>query len=184
MWLITPKQHQHVAAALRLPFKPFSVFIRALSCLLAACKARMTAVRRLLSSSLIACSCLLFSFQIQAQEHFIGQLHAHSPTELSNLLDRAEHWSEKTPNYPENAITIVLHGPEAQAFVKDNYPMYRQLVDKAAKLDAFNVVDIKICETWMGMNQIQRSQLPAFVDTVPFGPAEENKLIKAGYQQF
>ena len=155
MWLITPKQHQHVAAVLHLPFK-----------------------------FLIALICLLFSLQTQAEEQFLGQLHAHSPVELSNLLDRAEHWSERTPNYPENAITIVLHGPEAKAFVKDNYEMYRQLVDKAAKLDAFNVVDIKICETWMGMNQIKRSQLPAFVDTVPFGPAEENKLIKAGYQKF
>ena len=184
MWLITPKQHPRVAVALHLPSKTLSVFIRALSCLFAACHTQLGAVRRLLSSFLIACSCLLFAFQIQAQEHFIGQLHAHSPIELSNLLDRAEHWSENTPNYPENAITIVLHGPEAQAFVKDNYSMYRQLVDKAAKLDAFNVVDIKICETWMGMNQIQRSQLPAFVDTVPFGPAEETKLIKAGYQKF
>lgn len=155
MWLITPKQHPHVAAVLRLP-----------------------------SKILFALICGLFLQQAQAEEHFLGQLHAHSPIELSNLLDRAEHWSENTPNYPENAITIVLHGPEAQVFVKGNYPMYRQLVDKAAKLDAFNVVDIKICETWMGMNQIKRSQLPAFVDTVPFGPAEEGRLIKAGYQKF
>lgn len=184
MWLITPKQHPHVAVVLHLPFKSLSVFIRVLSCLFAVCHAQLAAVRRSLSSFLIAFSCLLFTFQTQAEERFLGQLHAHSPTELSNLLDRAEHWSERTPNYPENAITIILHGPEAKAFVKDNYKIHRQLVDKAAKLDAFNVVDIKICETWMGMNQIQRSQLPAFVDTVPFGPAEESKLIKAGYQKF
>jgi hypothetical protein len=111
-------------------------------------------------------------------------IHAHTPEELSSILDQAEDWASARSEYPDKPIAIVLHGQEANVFVKHNYQMYRTLVDKAAKLDAFNVVDIKICETWMGMNQVRREHLPAFVDTVPYGPAETQRLLKAGYQKF
>lgn len=114
----------------------------------------------------------------------IAILHAHTAEELSDLLDEAEAWANARDNYPDQPIAIVLHGDEAKPFVKQNYKQYSSLVDKAAKLDAFNVVDIKICEAWMGYNGIKREQLPPFVDTVPFGPAEEQRLIDAGYQQF
>ncbi len=114
----------------------------------------------------------------------IALLHAHTPEELFDILDQAEDWANARSEYPDNPIAIVLHGQEANAFVKSNYQMHQALVDKAAKLDAFNVVDIKICETWMGMNQVRRDQLPAFVDTVPFGPGEEKRLLRAGYQKF
>lgn len=120
----------------------------------------------------------------ETNPHHIALIHAHTPEELSRILDQAEAWADARQSYPEQAIALVLHGNEANAFVKHNYQMYRALVDKAAKLDAFNVVDIKICETWMGINRIRRDQLPAFVDTVPFGPAEEERLIESGYQQF
>ena len=155
MWLITRKLHLPVDAA------------------------RPSLYKRLLILCLMS-----LALSAQAEEHFLGQMHVHTPAELATFLQRAETWAEENPDYPENAISVVLHGPEAQAFVKDNYKQHRQLVDRAAKLDAFNVVDIKICETWMGMNQVQRNQLPAFIDTVPFGPAEEDRLIKAGYQKF
>lgn len=117
-------------------------------------------------------------------EKFFAQLHAHTPQELDALLSRAESWAQSNSSYPDQAVTIILHGPEANAFVKANYAQYQTLVDKAARLDAFNVVDIKICETWMGANMIMRNQLPAFVDTVPLGSQEEERLIKSGYQQF
>jgi len=117
-------------------------------------------------------------------ESHVALLHAHTPEELAGILQQAENWADARDEYPSDPIAIVLHGKEANVFIKQNYPMYRDLVDKAAKLDAFNVVDIKICETWMGVNQVRREQLPAFVDTVPFGPGEEQRLLKAGYQRF
>ncbi|MGR6872513.1 DsrE family protein [Pseudomonas sp. HK3] len=129
--------------------------------------------------------CLGFSSTSWAEpSSHIALLHAHTPEELAGILDQAEAWANTRSEYPDQPITIVLHGKEANVFVRQNYQMYRQLVDKAARLDAFNVVDIKICETWMGMNQVRRDQLPAFVDTVPFGPGEEKRLLKAGYQSF
>lgn len=120
----------------------------------------------------------------QDQKHLMVQIHAHTPAELSGILKRAQIWADQFETYPEEPIAIVLHGPEANVFVKSNYSQYKPLVDLAAKLDAFNVVDVKICERWMGSNNVQKGQLPPFVETVPYGPAEQGRLIKAGYQAF
>ncbi|OUR60401.1 hypothetical protein A9Q73_12145 [Bermanella sp. 47_1433_sub80_T6] len=127
---------------------------------------------------------LLANLAMAEEQKFIAQLHANTPQELADLLDRAESWAKQSKTYPKYPIAIVLHGPEVNVFIKKNYGQYQSLVDQAAKLDAFKVVDIKICERWMGFNNIDRNQLPAFVDTVPFGPAEEVRLIEAGYQSF
>lgn len=117
-------------------------------------------------------------------QSYVAILHTHTAQELSGILDEAEAWSNQSESYPQEPIAIVLHGDEAKPFIKQNYKQYQALVDKAAKLDAFKVVDIKICETWMGFHGIKRDQLPPFVETVPFGPSEEKRLIEAGYQQF
>lgn len=156
MWSQTRKRQQPVVAARRLLFSVFSLFL-----------------------------ILGFSSFIRAETELnIAILHAHTPEELSGILDEAESWANQSDAYPDQPIAIVLHGDEAKPFIKQNYKMYSKLVDKAAKLDAFNVVDIKICETWMGFNGVKRDQLPPFIDTVPFGPAEESKLLDAGYQAF
>jgi intracellular sulfur oxidation DsrE/DsrF family protein len=133
----------------------------------------------------LALLAVLFTHASIAEEQkYIAQLHANTPQELADLLDRAESWVSKATTYPKYPIAVVLHGPEANVFIKHNYAQYKALVDQAAKLDAFKVVDIKICERWMGFNKINRDQLPPFVETVPFGEAEEKRLIKAGYQSF
>ena len=145
----------------------------------------VVAARHLLSSVFSWLVILSFSpFSWAETDLNIAILHAHTPEELSGILDEAESWANQRDNYPEQPIAIILHGDEAKPFIKQNYKMYSKLVDKAAKLDAFNVVDIKICETWMGFNGVKRDQLPPFIDTVPFGPAEESKLLDAGYQSF
>ncbi len=165
MWSLTPKLLPLVVVARPLPFsmKP----------------AYLTALRGL---ALLA---VLFTHVCVAEEQkYIAQLHANTPQELADLLDRAERWANNATAYPKYPIAIVLHGPEANVFIKSNYVQYQALVDQAAKLDAFKVVDIKICERWMGFNKINPNQLPAFVETVPFGPVEERRLIKAGYQSF
>lgn len=114
----------------------------------------------------------------------MAQLSAHTPEELAEVLNRAEAWSKRFEDYASTPIAIVLHGNEASVFLKGNYARYQSLVDQAAKLDAFKVVDIQICERWMGNNGVHRNQLPPFVDTVPYGPGQERTLIEAGYQRF
>lgn len=144
----------------------------------------VAAVHRLLSSLFLAVSFCFSAFTWAEQDRQIAILHAHNADELLGILNEAEAWADKRDNYLEEPIAIVLHGDEAKPFVRENYKQFSQLVDKAAKLDAFKVVDIKICETWMGFNGVKRDQLPPFVDTVPYGPGEEQKLLKAGYQKF
>ena len=141
--------------------------------------------RRLRYKLVLLCGLLLANLNSYAEsEHFLVQLHAHTPAELSRVLDRAEKWSEMHDGYVGQPIAVVLHGSEANAFLKENYSQYRSLVDQAAKLDAFNVVDIQICERWMGSNEVSRDQIPPFIDTVIYGPQRIDSLIKAGYQSF
>ena len=142
------------------------------------------ALRQLLCGPALLLLLLVANLAAAQEQKFIAQLHANTPQELADLLDRAEIWAKNSKTYPKYPIAIVLHGPEVNVFIKKNYQQYQSLVDQAAKLDAFKVVDIKICERWMGFNHIDRDQLPPFVDTVPFGPAEEKRLIIAGYQSF
>lgn len=148
------------------------------------------AVARHLLSKLIWLTALCFAISVQSEtiannsDDYIARLNARTPEELQDILFRAQMWAGQFETYPSRPISIVLHGSEAHAFVKRNYHEHKELVDMAAKLDAFNIVDVQICETWMGLNNVSRKELPPFLQIVPFGPAEESRLIEAGYQQF
>jgi len=148
----------------------------------------VVAVHRLPYSLAFLLSCLFLAASARADDTssdaLMAQLSAHTPEELAEVLDRAEAWSKRFNEYGDRPIAIVLHGNEASVFLKGNYTRYQSIVDQAAKLDAFRVVDIQICERWMGNNGVRRSQLPHFVDTVPYGPGQERALIDAGYQRF
>ncbi len=72
---------------------------------------------------------LLMSNPVAAQEQkFVAQLHANTPQELADLLDRAESWAKQSKTYPKYPIAIVLHGPEVDVFIKKNYGQYQSLV--------------------------------------------------------
>lgn len=143
------------------------------------------AALRSLFKCLIVCQLSCFSLlALSETERLLVQLNAHTPAELSRILDSAEKWSEMHDGYIDQPIAVVLHGNEAKAFLKQNYKQYQSLVDQAAKLDAFNVVDIQICERWMGSNEVSRDQLPPFIETVTYGPERIESLIQSGYQSF
>lgn len=78
-------------------------------------------------------------------------------------------------------VIIVLHGPEALPFIRRNYPANREIVDRAARLRAFERVELRMCETWMRSNGFDRDDLLPFVDTVPLAPAEVERLERDGY---
>lgn len=123
--------------------------------------------------------------EFSSDKRYMTQIRLHTPMELEALLERASGLVGQAQQYKSfEPIAVVLHGNEANAFRFDNYQRYRKLIDLAARLDAYKVIDVKICETWMRVNNVQRSELPAFVDTVPFGPAEQRKLYREGYQAF
>lgn len=115
----------------------------------------------------------------------IAYLEARTTQELSSILTRAEDVFERQDSYSSQPpIALILHGDETAAFLKDNYGAHRELVDLAARLDAFNVIDIQVCEAWMRDNGVSRRELPPFVTTVPYGPAAEQELIERGYEHF
>ena len=81
-------------------------------------------------------------------------------------------------------VIIVLHGPEAVPFIRANYLAHRSLVDRAAKLQAFNRIELRMCETWMRRNGYDANDLLPFVSTVPFAPAQVEQLEREGYVRF
>jgi len=99
-----------------------------------------------------------------------------------SMLKRAEILASM-PNSAERprAISLVLHGPEIEHFRISQYMNNQDIVDLAAKLDAFNVIDIKMCNTMMGRLSVDKQEIPAFIEIVPYGPGEVEALVEKGF---
>ncbi|MCH2042083.1 MAG: hypothetical protein MK185_15745 [Saccharospirillaceae bacterium] len=109
----------------------------------------------------------------------------HTAEELRSLLTRAEQIANGADEYStRDPIALVLHGAEIAIFKRSNYRDNKELVDLAARLDAFNVVDLKVCRRWMGDNNLTEGDLPPFLEAVPFGGDEVQRLNGAGYAYF
>ena len=109
----------------------------------------------------------------------------HTLDELRVLLDRAEELAARPQPQGEKAgVVLVLHGPEVEFFAISNYPRYKDIVDQAARLDAFDVVDVKICRSMLERLAVDQDDIPAFIEQVPYGPGEVERLVREGYIYF
>lgn len=109
----------------------------------------------------------------------------HTIEGLKVLFDRAEELAMKPrPKGEDASVILVLHGPEVDFFSIKNYDKYKDIVDQAARLDAFDVVDVKICQTMMGVRGIEQNDIPSFIEVVPYGPGEVERLKQEGYVAF
>ncbi len=116
---------------------------------------------------------------------YLAQVELHSAAELQGILRRAEALFNQQGFKVAEPVVFILHGAEGRVFLRQSYPKNKKLVDLAARLSALQVVDIKVCETWMDGQKIDSTQLLPFVDTVPNGPAEVLKMMKEkGYSYF
>lgn len=106
----------------------------------------------------------------------------HTPEEITGLLARAEQLAQtmRTDN-SGTGIALVLHGPEIEIFAKKNYPRFMKTVDTAEHLDASHVIEIKMCLTEMRRLGLRKEDIPAFIELVPYGPDEEERLRRNGY---
>ena len=106
----------------------------------------------------------------------------HDRQAILRMLQRAETLA-MTPNPVERPreIALVLHGPEIEHFRISKYSGNQDIVDLAAKLDAFNVIDIKMCNTMMNQLNVDRREIPAFIEIVPYGPDEVDTLQREGF---
>ncbi len=106
----------------------------------------------------------------------------HSADEMEALLFRAEEIRETHPDgFNDLEIVLILHGPDINIFKRENYIRHKPLVDLAAKLDSFEIIDIKICEKTMSYMGIDRDEIPAFIESVPYAPDEIRRLGEQGY---
>lgn len=113
---------------------------------------------------------------------YVMNIMVHDAKEMDALLKRARQLSmtmRKVKN--QSRIALVLHGNEIGFFRKSNYDKFKDIVDNAAKLDTDGVIDVKMCKTKMNELGIKESEVPAYVDIVPYGPDEVERLIKKGY---
>ena len=114
--------------------------------------------------------------------HYLFDVTEHSVDELLALLTRVDELIETPPGGPEDLdIVLILHGPDIKLFTRQTYAQNKSLVDLAGKLDAANIVDLKVCETVMPEVGVAREDLPAFMETVPYAPDEMSRLMQLGY---
>ena len=106
----------------------------------------------------------------------------HSVAELEALLARAEEITQiSSDEYADLEIVMILHGPDIDWFKQQNYIHNKRMVDLAAKLDANEIIDLKVCETAMSKLGVQQEELPAFIEPVPYAPDEMKRLLNEGY---
>ena len=106
----------------------------------------------------------------------------HTPMEIEGLLARAEQLARTTRSTDRHdGIALVLHGPEVEIFARKNYAKYRHIVDRAARLSAEGVIEVKMCQTEMRSRAIRDEDVPKFIEFVPYGPDEEERLQRRGY---
>jgi len=115
---------------------------------------------------------------LPAATGYLARFMLNSPEDLEKALLRAEElYSSGQVKDIDSPLAFVLHGPEVQVFLKNNYQQYKSIVDLAARLSAFDVVDMKVCQTRLGQLDETEESLPPFIETVPFGPAEVQRLL-------
>lgn len=116
---------------------------------------------------------------------YVAKIDLHTAEEIEQLLKRAEAYLDSAEAYPDaDPIAVILHGPEVQLFDKRNYGKFKDIVGLAARLDALNVINVQVCEVQMLEEGLSINDLPHFVESIPYGPAEEERLLKKGYQYF
>lgn len=108
-----------------------------------------------------------------------------SAQQLEVILDRADSLRKLFNPDQHSRIAVVLHGEELQLFQKDNYSANQSIVERARLLDQDEIIDIKACQTRMRELNIQQSELPNFIEQVPYAPAEIERLRnKEGFTLF
>ncbi len=118
----------------------------------------------------------------EQQGRYLFNVTLHTPEEIARLLARAEQLAQTMrTDDARTGIALVLHGPEIEMFTKKNYQRFQKTVDQAARLNAEHIIEVKMCRTEMRSRGIREEDVPAFIELVPYGPDEEERLRRNGY---
>jgi intracellular sulfur oxidation DsrE/DsrF family protein len=120
---------------------------------------------------------------IEPSKRYFFDVYGHTPAEIMALLNRAKDtYDNLSPELRGSLkIAMVLHGPDIKFFATDNYAGNKDLVDLAARLDAFGFVDLKICAVSVTDHGLPSDGFPPFIEIVPYGPTEISRLQADGY---
>jgi intracellular sulfur oxidation DsrE/DsrF family protein len=119
---------------------------------------------------------------VQTEEQppgYLGRIELNNPDGVAAALRRAESFYHGEGMREEEIppLVLVIHGSEVGIFFKENYSQYKPIVDLAAKLAAFQVIDIRVCEASAQIMGLDIKTRFPFVGTVPYGPVEITRLI-------
>jgi intracellular sulfur oxidation DsrE/DsrF family protein len=109
---------------------------------------------------------------------YVFDITVQNTTQLNALFQRADRLRGQFSPNEHGRIALVLHGEELRLFQKSNYKQFMEIVDQARQLDSQNLIDIKACQTAMELYKIDKSDLPDFIEQVPFAPIEIERLQK------
>ena len=117
------------------------------------------------------------------QGKFYFDVVGHSADDFHKLLQHAHMIYQESPAAERVAleVVLVLRGPDIEFFDGANYTQYQNIVDLAAILDALGVFDFKMCAASAAGLGLAAEQVPPFIEFVPYGPAEIDRLKGAGY---
>ena len=114
---------------------------------------------------------------------YVARINLNKADQVFEALQRAEDFflNRQKPDLqdPEQVppIAFVIYGPDVGIFFKENYSEFKPIVDLAARLSALEVIEVKVCQVSYEAEGLDSSTLLPFVSTVPFGPAEVNRLL-------
>lgn len=114
---------------------------------------------------------------------YVARINLNKADQVLEALQRAEDFflnrQQLDLQDPEQLppIAFVIYGPDVGMFFKENYREFKSIVDLAARLSALEVIEVKVCQLRYEAEGLDKSTLLPFVSTVPFGPAEVNRLL-------
>lgn len=127
-----------------------------------------------------------FKINESVAQGYLARIGYNDPDQLNEALGRVQaFYEEHGSDAAVSPISLVVHGPEVEIFDRTNYQMFKSIVDRAAQLTALGVLDIAVCETRINDEGLSVGEVYPFVDTVPYGPAEVDRLLSdEGYIYF
>ena len=123
---------------------------------------------------LLILSMLLVAGNALAVGHYVD-VAPKDAQEVKRVLDTlAGTITAASPDTP--AIVVMLHGDAAHHFMRTNYTTNKAMVDQAAALAAYNIINVQVCAAWLRNNDYTSADLFPFVNPVPYGADELQRL--------
>lgn len=137
-------------------------------------------ISRLTLTALLACVLILIAGLGNSDPRTYLEVSPNGRDDLLALMSTLE--GQLDQGLPmTDPVVVILHGSEASSFTSAGFPANRVLVDQAARLSAYRLIEVRMCETWMQENGVAPDDIPAFVKTVPYAPEEIERLEAEGY---